>query len=534
MDSYLTTFVTLASTSAVLNLFLCAFVFLKRRDYGELASSFIMSAAATTIYAFGYAFSLTSSTLGQLKFWNVVQYIGMPFAPPLGLLFVMRYLGKRVPKRGMAALLVIPVLSLLIDATNDLHHLQYAVYETDPARGAPYVHIEYGIWFVIQGIFLFSCMLAAFLLLLARWKETTRPYRPQLLSLLCGQLAPMLTAFLYLVGIAPEGIDTVPMVVWISSAMFLWAIVSSHMLTIVPIAKETIFHSMNDGVLVLDGQDRLVEFNNEAKSMLEGLDRSMLGQPLGKVWAALFGTAFPFASPARSDNGELSLTVQGTERIYQSRVAALRRSGRQGEGRLLIFTDITELKRLQTRLEHLAYYDELTGIYNRRAFFERCRAGFAEARKEGEPTAVLLMDIDFFKKVNDTYGHDTGDRLLEHFVAVCRACLSEDAGLSEDMLFARYGGEEFVLALRGFSPEESVALANRVRERVAANPLLTAEGEIAVTSSIGISVSAGEQEETLRQLLQRADEALYAAKRSGRNRSVLHEGAATAPASSAQ
>lgn len=119
------------------------------------------------------------------------------------------------------------------------------------------------------------------------------------------------------------------------------------------------------------------------------------------------------------------------------------------------------------------------------------------------------MDIDHFKTVNDTYGHAIGDQLLVHVVKVCQSVLKKGE------LFARYGGEEFVLALKGYTLIEGQALADLLCNSVESQPLMTAEGAIRATISCGVAEGT---QETLYQLLNNADKALYAAKQAGRNR----------------
>ncbi|WP_353961081.1 histidine kinase N-terminal 7TM domain-containing protein [Neobacillus sp. CF12] len=251
MNSELTAYITLICTSGVFNLFLLLYVIIKRHHYTNISRLFILNTAFITIYCFASAFGLMSTTLEQMKFWTIIQYVGFPFSPPVGLLFIMHYLGYEITKKRCIALLIIPFISLIMVATNDLHHLHYRVFELDANLGAPYIHLEIGIWYMIHGVFTFACMFVAFLLVLSRWKETTKVYRPQFISLLCGQLVPILTAFLYLIGLTPPGIDPVPMVLWLSSLLYLWSISSSRMFTIMPIAKDAIFNSINDGVYKL-------------------------------------------------------------------------------------------------------------------------------------------------------------------------------------------------------------------------------------------------------------------------------------------
>ncbi|GAA0137099.1 diguanylate cyclase [Paenibacillus sp. YSY-4.3] len=508
MNSDIAAYITLVCTSGVLNLSILFYTYWRRHYYSSIAKLFMWNTFTSMIYCFGYAFSLTSTSLEQLRFWNIVQYAGMPFFPPLGLLFVMQYLDYKLTGKRIIALLIMPCLTLLINVTNESHHIFYRIYDIHSVLGAPYSEIEYGVWFIVHNIYVFGCMLAAFLLLLSRWKETDSVYRPQLFALICGQLLPIVTAFLLFIGVTPDGIDPVPMVIWFSSVLYLWSITSSRMLSIMPIAKETIFNNMNDGVIVLNGTYQLIEYNQACKNMFSELDRSTIGQPFDQVWYMLTDQSFPVQLDTISD--KLNVTIHHANYIYQLRISRLQQSNNRC-GLLIIFTDITELHILQQKLEHQAYYDELTQTYNRRAFFQQSEQNLMKAKADLSSFMIILFDIDFFKKVNDTYGHQTGDQMLVHIAQICKA------ELEENMLFARYGGEEFVLALTGYTLVEGENFANHLRSCIEQKPLGENDRFVSVTCSFGVSVTTGSREETVYQLLQKADEALYAAKRAGRN-----------------
>ncbi len=508
MNSLVTAYVTLICTSGVLNLYLGAYVFFRRHQYKSIAHIFMIYTASITIYCFAAAATLLSTSLEEIKFWTTILYIGMPASAPLGLMFIMHYLGIKITKKRFIALLIIPFISMIMVATNDFHHLHYRVYEIDPNLGAPFVLQEIGIWYMIHGIYTFASLFVAFLFVLLRWRETAKEYRPQLIALMFGQFVPMLTAFVYLLGLTPPGVDPVPMVLWVSSLLYVWSISSSRLFSIMPIAKDTIFNSINDGVIVLDDFNQMIEFNDASKEMFPKLNKSMFGMTFDQVWLEVTEGSPPLELEHAIASMEVQFVQNGIERIYQIRTSPLQHAHNR-KGLLLIFTDITELKKLQLKLEHHAYYDELTQIYNRRAFFEKCEQVFLEAKQSATPFAVMLLDIDFFKNVNDTYGHDVGDQLLKHMVKVCQS------QLSEEVLFARYGGEEFVLALKGSAAVASERIAERLRKHTEIQPLETAEGDISVTLSIGLAELV--TDETLYQLLKKADKALYDAKRHGRN-----------------
>lgn len=513
MNPTLTAYAALICTSGVLNFYLCLYVYQKRHRYKDIADPFILYTAAISIYCFAAAFSLTSTTLAQLKFWNSIQYLGLPFFSPLGLLFVMRYVGMKVTKKKCIAFLSLPFVTWLMVVTNDLHHLHYRVVEIDPVLGAPYIYQEIGSWYVVHGIYMFSCMFVAFLLLISPWKETASVYRPQLIALMCGQLVPMLTAFLYLMGWTPQGIDPVPMVIWLSSLFYLWSINSSRLFLITPVAKDAIFNSINDGVIVLNESRQLIEYNQACRRMLPELNESMLGWDFGKVWNIFSENPFPLQIEHMLLDQGATREIDYGGRVYQVRTSLLEQAG-ESRGCLLIFTEITELKKLQEKLEYLAFHDELTQIYNRRAFLQQCGLEYTAAKNESALFTVVLMDIDHFKRVNDTYGHHVGDQLLVHAVNVFQS------QLREDHLFARYGGEEFIVALKGYSLPDAKLLGEQLRSSLEKQPIFIEQELVTVTLSVGIAET--EKEEKLEQLLNKADKALYSAKQGGRNQVCIY------------
>lgn len=168
---------------------------------------------------------------------------------------------------------------------------------------------------------------------------------------------------------------------------------------------------------------------------------------------------------------------------------------------------LTQLKQLQD----LAARDFLTGLFNRRHFFERGRKLVEEAREMGVPVSIAILDIDHFKRLNDRYGHDGGDRAL---TAVARSLsVSAERGFN---LLARVGGEEFAILFPGADLAEATRLCDDIREAIARETVKLGEDTLALTVSLGVATIGPEDE--LDTCLGRADRALYAAKQSGRNR----------------
>ncbi|HZW04440.1 MAG TPA: diguanylate cyclase [Anaerolineaceae bacterium] len=183
---------------------------------------------------------------------------------------------------------------------------------------------------------------------------------------------------------------------------------------------------------------------------------------------------------------------------------------------LALLNEVEERKRAQVQLEHLANTDSLTGLVNRRYFYELAGAAFEQARSTRTSLAVLMVDIDHFKQVNDTYGHLTGDQVLESLAAVIRG------GFRKDDITARFGGEEFVIVLPGSDAPTARQAAERLRKRVMQTPIHTDHGILALTISVGIALVTDEPDLNFETLLTRADRAMYRAKQAGRNRVRSH------------
>jgi len=175
---------------------------------------------------------------------------------------------------------------------------------------------------------------------------------------------------------------------------------------------------------------------------------------------------------------------------------------------------LQELKRTNLKLEHLAATDPLTGAANRRQFIELVEAEIARAKRSGAPFSLLALDLDHFKSINDSYGHQVGDEILRGFVQRCFDAIRPYDGV------ARVGGEEFMVLLPQVALTVAQSIGERIREAIANNAFDERAGRaIPLTVSIGVS-QFGRDGNTIDEILRAADERLYRAKHQGRNRVV--------------
>jgi diguanylate cyclase (GGDEF)-like protein len=162
----------------------------------------------------------------------------------------------------------------------------------------------------------------------------------------------------------------------------------------------------------------------------------------------------------------------------------------------------------------MATMDPLTGAYNRRTFHEIAERELSRARRAGQPLSIIIVDIDHFRPVNESYGNRTGDEVLQRIADLIRVALRK-----EDML-VRYGGEEFLVMLPEVPGPGAVVVAGRIRKSVEAEALQANGHSVPVTVSVGVAARMDEGPESIENLLARADEALALAKQRGRNRVV--------------
>lgn len=168
----------------------------------------------------------------------------------------------------------------------------------------------------------------------------------------------------------------------------------------------------------------------------------------------------------------------------------------------------------QAHLDRLANTDVLTGILNRRAFFNKADMYFKSIKDQGEELSLMIIDVDYFKRVNDTYGHPVGDLVLKELSRLITGMVPKEA------IFARYGGEEFAVLIPNVGMQQTIALAEALREMIYSSPLAIDE-----TTKVGISISIGiaavdRDVESMEVLIQIADKNLYRAKETGRNKVV--------------
>ncbi len=282
------------------------------------------------------------------------------------------------------------------------------------------------------------------------------------------------------------------------------------------------------GICILD-KDFKVVWINQADAIDWLGDRAQL---LGKD----FRTILKFYSPVDINNGdrligEILMSYHSSYFMEDVEIYFRSRNTNQGKvlqyssrpitigfftgGRIEQFIDISEQKLLQNKIELLAITDELTGIYNRRGLMEIGRHDFNRARRTNTQLGVIYFDIDFFKEMNDKFGHFQGDAILKETIHHVESCL-------RDMdTFARFGGDEFVILIPEADQGQTMEIAERIRRKISSSPMMV--GEMIVQVNLSLGISQIRPTDSLTGLLNRADQAMYRAKQSGRGRIEIYD-----------
>lgn len=470
------------------------------------------------LYSLGYMLELSGYSAETIFFALKIEYLGIPFIPVFWFLFAYEYNRYKIKSRVLyAALFVLPVITVVLLYTNSYHHLYYSEFGVDDSGPFPVASFGKGVWYYVQFAYAQLLSFAGVVLFYAMTRKAGGYRKKQANAIFLASLLPWCGNFLEQLGITLPGIDMEPFYLTLPIPVFSIAMTRLLMFNIAPIARAKVFETMRTPVLVLDKDFNIADYNQFASRVLPELRQEAIGLNAYEV----FGEHEAFMDKIQT-MGEEPVDVEffhdGEALYFSVSTTKIVSSSGRGLGFAVLLYDITENRRLLKKLHKMASMDALTQVYGRRFFVETCMVEVNRVSRYGGRLAFLLIDIDHFKRVNDTYGHLAGDLVLQNVTKTFRNVLR-----ASDVV-GRYGGEEFAILLPETDVEGARNLAERLRSEVE-NTVSVYEGNrIGVTVSVGIAyftIDACQAETNgkalLDKLLQEADKALYRAKEKGRN-----------------
>lgn len=291
---------------------------------------------------------------------------------------------------------------------------------------------------------------------------------------------------------------------------------------------EQILESINIGIVIIDKNFTITEWNSWMSAHSGRQKEDVLWKNIYEIYPELNRNCFNRGCKTVFTFGNLvflssklhkylfPFKLQGSysslfEHMQQScYLIPIRNEKGEIEGLMINIHDVTENAVLEKHLKELSYVDGLTGVYNRRTFERRLVEEFTRHKRVDSALGLIIFDLDYFKNINDRYGHQFGDSVLQEVVKVCNNKLR-----TEDFL-ARYGGEEFVCLLINQNVEQAALVAERLRKSV--ENITITEGDVSIRTTISLGIADSKYCSNTDELLKAADEALYKAKNNGRNR----------------
>jgi diguanylate cyclase (GGDEF)-like protein/PAS domain S-box-containing protein len=502
-----------------------------RRRPAPGTAAFLALLVCLALWSSSHALSVLVADLPSKRLLLKLQVLGSATAPLAWFAFALSYTGlAALVTRAVFALLgVIPLLTIALAFTNERHGLlwrQLALVQDAPFAA---LYIDRGPWFSVQTAYAYLLVLLSTALTV--WTLSQAPHqRRQLMSVAIAPLLVGVVNLRYLTGwsLLPP-LDLTPPSFAAGALLLVWILSRYRLFDVIPVSRSAVIEGMNESVVVLDQRGRVLDLNAAAQRALALSSAEAVGHPLPRALEA----ARPAGSAPGRPAAPWEVVLDGGRRTYQVSSSPLSR-GSTPLGEVLVLHDTTarkqteaallrakeELQGANQQLALLANTDALTGLNNRRLFLHRLAEEAARARRHHQPLSVLMLDLDYFKRINDTFGHGVGDQVL---VAAAGAI---GAVKRETDISGRIGGEEFGLILPATDLEGARVMAERLRSSIGTQRHLTDDGsEFAVTASLGVaSFASGVRDE--RELLSLADAALYYAKELGRDRVCVAGGPA--------
>lgn len=497
-------------TIAVLSLLVVVYVlFYMRKHRGVFGIALLFG--SEFIYALSYALMLSADTLEAKMLFVHLEYTVIPFIA-VTLLYVARKIIHREQDDRIIyylPFLIVPILTFVVVQFTYYTPIDwyYRSYDLDYVSSfGLYVLVAEKGWLYYVNTFHNVGLIAytAFLFFKTALRSSG-VRRKQNIALGSFSVLGLIVAGMILLGETTFPIDITLYLTAMLGVLFLVALFHYEIFFLVPRAYRVTYRESSDPILVLDDQLRIIEWNKAAENS-PLFDNGQLTK-----YVSIEDT-FDFDGLTEAIQHGTKDTFRYHERHFVLEPFFISNRSHWFSGYVVKIDDMTSyIKRIE-RLDYEASHDTLTKALNRRALFKRVKQIFSNPDYKGKPYALMMLDIDDFKRINDKHGHIVGDMLLEDFTYFIKS------NLPDDSIVSRYGGEEFVVLLIEESREEAMTIAENLRERIADKVFVYDGHEMNIRVSIGVASGTIDSAVDLLDEIDAADKAMYASKDDGKNK----------------
>ncbi|MHB1346013.1 MAG: histidine kinase N-terminal 7TM domain-containing protein [Candidatus Humimicrobiaceae bacterium] len=333
--------------SAGMAAFFAAYSFFKIKS--GLAKIFSFFCISVSIYLFGYLLEFNSITLDNMILWNQIQYIGVPFIPAFWLLLTIKYFKSKYvfKKISLAFLFLIPVLTFFLHLTNKFHFLFYSKIELADYGAIPVLLLGKGPWYIVHFTFVTLCFLFSIYLYFTRLKYSESQKRKGVILMIAASLFLWAGVLLNILNPGLTGLDFAAFVFPVSCALLFTSIFRYEFLNLKPLALKKVFESTNNGIIVLNEKNCIIDFSPSAADIFKELRKNALGKPLRVILQA-----YEDLIMAINDKKNIQFTINrnGNKKYYYAVISNINNNGVPA-GYLLTLTDITEHKEDEMAIE---------------------------------------------------------------------------------------------------------------------------------------------------------------------------------------
>lgn len=486
---------------------------------------------AVSEWAFGNG--LESAAVGRDSkiLFSKIVYVGAQSAPVFLLLFALKFSGRveRIQPISVTGLFLIPAVIVGLAATNESHHLIWSGFTPGPSGSNSLIY-QHGLAFWIGLTYIYVLVSFSTALLAVSAVKSQKIYRIQNLMLLLASIMPWVGTFLYLLKPNPfPGLELISISFVFTELFLLIGIARGNLMDYIPVAHELVFKNIDEGVVIFDEKMRIIDLNPAAAKLLQ-LEFPQLIDHSQKIHEDFLRMIQPFFNKEKTNRFE-AISPHNSEVWLNICVSPLRNERSLFLGWVAIYEDVTlrkkaedelrrinqalgnqldDISKLEDQLREQIKRDALTGVYNRGYLEEVLKHEISKAQINQTCLSLMMLDVDDFKIINDTFGHKAGD-----VVVIELGRFLKDKTRENDCV-SRYGGDEFVLILPGMDNEDARQRAEILCQEIHNLKFSIPGLDLPVTVSIGLSTYPKDGK-TNDDLLGAADAALYHAKLSGKD-----------------
>ncbi len=471
------------------------------------SKAFLLQIIFVTIWSVGSLLEMISETEQSMLLWRNIEQIGVFLLPVACVYFAVDYARYERLKRFLPFLLIVPIAAILLIFTDSSTHIMRTGYTISYSPlfgkalsvqqttiGVALVSYNYLLVFIsLVVLFVFS-------------RQVTKGMRRQVILVLIATGLVFVLAFFKTAFLEGTKINLPIVTIYLPGSLILfYNLYRNDFFSVSPIARDKLFDVIDLGIIVTDSNGTISDINPFAEQLLIRKFK-IYDLPTGKKMDDIFVDFSSWVKlvGARAD-GETELEMRNSDLCFiHIRVYPLQSQRGNPIGAVTIMRDVTDIRKQEFALKRKAETDSLTGLLNRDSFMELFTERLHVSAKNGNRVSVLMMDLDKFKLVNDTYGHDQGDLVLKAASDVLKDVLRH-----EDVI-ARIGGDEFAAILPGVGAKEAVEIADRILD--AANQTIFHPETTASMLKLSIGICDNKTEDTAEDMLRCADKAMYQAK----------------------